>query len=115
MGSLAWNRLRRWRFELALCRIGGVDDFDGGVALIHQAPGLVVRGEQVVDRVEQALIIGASLGEKGGALRRFTFQRGVEEVFDFGQAVGRIHRKAPSLISIRYAARRARNSSSVPP
>ena len=52
------------------------------MALIQQAPGLIVRGEQVIDRLEQALVVGAGLGEKGGALRRFTFQRGVEEVFD---------------------------------
>ena len=43
-----------------------------------------MRGEQIVDSVEQARIIGASFGEKGGAVLLFTFQRGVEEIYDFG-------------------------------
>jgi hypothetical protein len=42
---------------------------------------LIVR-EQGLDRVVQARITGARLGEKGGTLCWFVFQRGVEESFD---------------------------------
>jgi hypothetical protein len=42
---------------------------------------LIVRREQGLDRVVQARITGASLGEKGGTLCPFVFQRGVEESF----------------------------------
>src|SRR5215813_4398135 len=91
MGSGTWNRLRRCWFELASGRIGGVDDFESGLALIKQTPGLVVHGEQVVDCVEQALIIGAGFGEKGVALRSFAFQRGVEKVFNLLYSIGGVH------------------------
>lgn len=91
MRSRTWNRLRHWHWGKLASRIGSVLKFGRGVALIEQAPGLVVRVEQRLDRIEQARIIRTGLGEKGGALRRGTFERGVEESFDLFQPVGGIH------------------------
>src|SRR5262245_21596876 len=49
----AGNRFRRCLFGMASGRFGGVVGFEPRATLINQTPGLVVRGEQVIDSVDR--------------------------------------------------------------